>query len=71
LKKANPWRAGVTAERLTLAAADLADEVGLDNVTVSALARNFGVKDASLHSHIKNAQDCATSREFGGSSLGT
>ena len=50
-------RAGVTAERLTLAAAELADEVGFENVTVSALARHFGVKDASLYSHIKNAQD--------------
>ncbi|ONI88856.1 TetR family transcriptional regulator [Saccharothrix sp. ALI-22-I] len=50
-------RAGVTAERLVRAAADLADEVGFDNVTVSALARGFGVKDASLYSHIRNAQD--------------
>lgn len=50
-------RAGVTAERLTQAAADLADEVGFENVTVSALARRFGVKDASLYSHIRNAQD--------------
>jgi AcrR family transcriptional regulator len=47
----------VTAERLTQAAADLADEIGLENVTVSALARKFGVKDPSLYSHIKNAQD--------------
>ncbi|GAA2623044.1 TetR-like C-terminal domain-containing protein [Dactylosporangium fulvum] len=50
-------RAGVTAERLTLAAAELADEVGFENVTVSALARHFGVKDASLYFHIKNAHD--------------
>ncbi|MDX3659418.1 WHG domain-containing protein [Streptomyces sp. ID05-26A] len=50
-------RAGLTADRLTQAAADLADEVGFENVTVSALARRFGVKDASLYSHIRNAQD--------------
>ncbi|WP_158889357.1 TetR/AcrR family transcriptional regulator [Amycolatopsis anabasis] len=50
-------RAGLTAERLTRAAAELADEVGFENVTVSALARRFAVKDASLYSHIKNAQD--------------
>lgn len=50
-------RARVTAERLTQAAANLADEVGFENVTVSALARGFGVKDASLYSHIRNAQD--------------
>ncbi|MER6517903.1 TetR/AcrR family transcriptional regulator [Streptomyces sp. NPDC060334] len=50
-------RAGLTAERVTRAAADLADEVGFDRVTVSALARNFGVKDASLYSHVRNLQD--------------
>ncbi|BCB78307.1 TetR/AcrR family transcriptional regulator [Phytohabitans flavus] len=50
-------RVGLTAERLTLAAAELADEVGLEKVTVSALARRFGVKDASLYAHIKNARD--------------
>jgi AcrR family transcriptional regulator len=50
-------RAGLTAERLTQAAADLADEVGYDQVTVSALARSFGVKDASLYSHIRNAHE--------------
>lgn len=50
-------RAGLTAERLTQAAADLADEIGFQNVTVSALARRFGVKPAALYSHIKDAQD--------------
>ncbi|MGC4869851.1 TetR/AcrR family transcriptional regulator [Micromonospora sp. DT53] len=50
-------RAGLTIERLTLAAADLADQVGVENVTVAALARHFGVKDASLYFHLKNAYD--------------
>ncbi|MCX4631914.1 TetR/AcrR family transcriptional regulator [Streptomyces sp. NBC_01443] len=50
-------RAGLTADRITRAAAELADEGGFDNLTVSALARRFGVKDASLYSHIKNVQD--------------
>ena len=53
-------RAGLTTDRLTRAAAELADEIGFENVTVSALARGFGVKDASLYSHIKNAQDLKT-----------
>ncbi|GAA3368309.1 TetR-like C-terminal domain-containing protein [Streptomyces sannanensis] len=53
-------RVGLTADRVTRAAADLADEVGFDNVTVSALARSFGVKDASLYSHVKNVQDLRT-----------
>ncbi|GAA5034499.1 TetR/AcrR family transcriptional regulator [Streptomyces siamensis] len=50
-------RAGLTTERVVEAAADLADEVGFENVTVSALARNFGVKDASMYSHVKSVQD--------------
>ncbi|WP_188196570.1 TetR/AcrR family transcriptional regulator [Nonomuraea sp. SYSU D8015] len=47
-------RAGITVERLVQTAADMADEIGFDNVTMSALARSFGVKDASLYSHVKN-----------------
>ncbi|MEU8827683.1 WHG domain-containing protein [Streptomyces sp. NPDC048636] len=50
-------RAGLTTERVVRAAADLADIVGLDGVTMSALARSFGVKDASLYSHIKNVSE--------------
>ncbi|WP_338887144.1 TetR/AcrR family transcriptional regulator [Rhodococcus sovatensis] len=50
-------RAGLTVARLTEAAADMADDVGFENVTVLALARSFGVKDASLYSHIKNLRD--------------
>ena len=50
-------RAGLTADLVTRAAADLADEVGLDAVTVSAVARHFGVKDASLYSHVRGLAD--------------
>ncbi|MFQ6395522.1 TetR/AcrR family transcriptional regulator [Nocardia sp. KC 131] len=50
-------RAGLTVEKIVLAAAELADEVGFENITVSALARKFDVKDASLYSHIKNIKD--------------
>ncbi|GAA0363146.1 TetR-like C-terminal domain-containing protein [Microbispora corallina] len=50
-------RAGLTAELVTQAAADLADEIGFHNVTVSALARRFGVKPAALYSHVKDVQD--------------
>jgi AcrR family transcriptional regulator len=53
-------RAGLTADRLAAAAADLADEVGFENVTLSALARQFGVKDASLYSHLGSLQDLRT-----------
>lgn len=50
-------RAGLTTDRVVEAAADLADAIGLDKVTVSALARGFGVKDASLYSHVRSVQD--------------
>jgi AcrR family transcriptional regulator len=53
-------RVGLTVERLTQAGAELADEVGFDRVTVSALARRFDVKVASLYSHLKNSQDLKT-----------
>jgi AcrR family transcriptional regulator len=50
-------RAGLTADRVTLAGADLADEVGLDHVTMSAVARRLGVKDASLYVHVRGLED--------------
>ncbi|AZQ73039.1 TetR/AcrR family transcriptional regulator [Streptomyces luteoverticillatus] len=50
-------RAGITAAKLTAAAAAMADEQGLEKVTVSALARQFGVRDASLYSHVKNLRE--------------
>ncbi|MFD7611344.1 TetR/AcrR family transcriptional regulator [Streptomyces sp. NPDC059828] len=50
-------RAGLNTERVVAAAADLADEAGFDHVTMSALARRLGVKDASLYSHLRNAAD--------------
>lgn len=53
-------RVGLTVGRVVAAAADLADEVGFENVTVSALARHFGVKDASLYSHIRGLRDLRT-----------
>ena len=57
-------RAGLTADRVVSAAADLADEVGFENVSLSALARGFGVKDASLYSHVRNLQDLRTRVAF-------
>ncbi|MFJ4470778.1 TetR/AcrR family transcriptional regulator [Streptomyces sp. NPDC089424] len=53
-------RAGLTPARLTQAGAELADEVGFDEVTVSALARRFDVKVASLYSHVRNSEDLRT-----------
>lgn len=50
-------RAGITVDRLVEAAAELADEAGFEQVTLSALARRFGVKDASLYSHVRNLNE--------------
>lgn len=50
-------RAGINAERLTQAAAELADEIGFDQVTGSAVARRLGIKDPSLYAHIANARE--------------
>ncbi|CAL9634081.1 hypothetical protein SUDANB140_06166 [Streptomyces sp. enrichment culture] len=50
-------RVGLTTDRVVAAAADLADEAGFESVTVSALARHFVVKDASLYTHVRNLQD--------------
>ncbi|MFD4182973.1 TetR/AcrR family transcriptional regulator [Rhodococcus sp. NPDC058514] len=53
-------RAGLSEERLVRAGADLADEIGFDQVTVSALARRFDVKSASLYSHLNGSDDLRT-----------
>jgi AcrR family transcriptional regulator len=47
----------LAGDRITRAAAELADEIGFDNVTGSAVARRLGVKDPSLYAHIKNARE--------------
>ncbi|WP_240759356.1 TetR/AcrR family transcriptional regulator, partial [Phytoactinopolyspora endophytica] len=53
-------RVGLTTQRLAQAGAELADEVGFDQVTASALARRLDVKVASLYSHVKNSEDLRT-----------
>ncbi|MFB6613012.1 TetR/AcrR family transcriptional regulator [Streptomyces sp. NPDC056367] len=53
-------RVGLTPERLVHAGAELADEIGFERVTLSELARRFGVKVASLYSHLKNSHDLKT-----------
>ncbi|MBL1076391.1 WHG domain-containing protein [Nocardia sp. 2] len=50
-------RAGLTPDRIARAAAELADEIGFDNLTLSIVARTFGVKDPSLYTHVRNLHD--------------
>ncbi|BBH68418.1 transcriptional regulator [Actinoplanes sp. OR16] len=47
-------RANLTSAVVVAAAADLADREGLGAVTLSALARGFGVQTASLYSHVRD-----------------
>jgi hypothetical protein len=55
-------RVGLTTARLVTAGAELADEVGFAHVTVSALARRFDVKVASLYAHVASSpRTCRTS----------
>ncbi|MBM2618661.1 WHG domain-containing protein [Actinoplanes sp. LDG1-06] len=53
-------RKGLTAERVVQAGAELADQVGFDQVTPSALARHVGIQVASLYAHVRNADDLRT-----------
>ncbi len=50
-------RAGLSADILTSAAAELADEEGFAAVTLAALARRFGVKAPSLYAHVSGNRD--------------
>lgn len=45
-------RAGLTPEVLTATAADLADEVGFEQLTLAALAARLGVAVPSLYKHL-------------------
>ena len=47
-------RAPLSKNAVIAAAADLADREGFDAVSVSALARQFGVQPASLYSHVRD-----------------
>jgi pimeloyl-ACP methyl ester carboxylesterase len=50
-------RAGLTADKVAEAAADLADEGGFERLNLSAVARRCGVADPSLYSHVTNLAD--------------
>jgi AcrR family transcriptional regulator len=53
-------RAGLTADRLAGTGAELADEIGFERVTASAVARRLDVQVASLYSHVRNSEDLKT-----------
>ena len=45
-------RAGVTRAGITAVAAELADEVGLDSVTLAAIAQRLGVSGPAMYKHV-------------------
>lgn len=53
-------RQGLTTARVTAAAADLADEVGLEQLTLTALAKHFEVATPSLYTHVRSQADVRT-----------
>lgn len=50
-------RAGLTADRLALVAAEIADAEGLEAVTAAAVARHVGVRAASVYAHVDGTAD--------------
>ncbi|WIM99730.1 WHG domain-containing protein [Actinoplanes oblitus] len=50
-------RAGLDPAAVVTAAADLADEVGLANVTMGLLAERLGIRAPSLYKHISSQAD--------------
>lgn len=50
-------RPGLGTASVTLAGAQLADETGLDRLTMGVLAERLGVKTPSLYKHVDNVAD--------------
>jgi AcrR family transcriptional regulator len=50
-------RAGLTSESVVAAGAELADEQGLEGITLSALAGRLGVRPPSLYAHVEGLDD--------------
>lgn len=50
-------RAGLTTNKVVAAASDLIDEIGLDNLTLAALAEQLKVRVPSLYKHIDGLDD--------------
>lgn len=47
-------RAGLDRDRIARAGADLSDRIGFDRLTLSALARDLGVRPPSLYAHLSD-----------------
>ncbi len=56
-RQPDPERAPLNRERVLLAAIDVADESGVDSLTMRALADRLGVQAMSLYNHVGNKDD--------------
>jgi AcrR family transcriptional regulator len=52
-----PGRKGLTRDRVVAAAAQVADEVGWDRLTLAAVAQRLGVARPSLYKHVNGLDD--------------
>lgn len=50
-------RAGLDRDVIVVRAAQMANEIGLENVTLKMIAKEFGVQTPSLYNHIKSLED--------------
>ena len=50
-------RAGLDRDVIVVRAAQIANEIGLENVTLKMIAKEFGVQTPSLYNHIKSLED--------------
>ena len=50
-------RAGLTTERVVVAATDLVDRHGIDALTLTAIAEQFSVRPPSLYNHVGGLED--------------
>ncbi|MBY0009711.1 TetR/AcrR family transcriptional regulator [Paenibacillus typhae] len=53
-------RAGLDKQTLVLAAAELADELGMEGVTLAQLAARLGVRSPSLYNHVNGLKELRT-----------
>ncbi|MCL6603459.1 MAG: WHG domain-containing protein [Paenibacillus sp.] len=53
-------RAGLDTKTIIIAAAQIADELGMEEVTLAALAAKLGVRSPSLYNHINGLQSLRT-----------
>ncbi len=57
IKKSVPKRLGLNSALVLAEAAKLADEVGLDALSLAALADRLGIRPPSLYNHVESLEE--------------